>query len=66
MVSGEAMVREERMTVTQPRPQERAAAAPKAATGKTDFHNPNCTSRIQVGGKWCCVDRWAPSLVLCP
>jgi len=66
--SRKAEPREHESKAVEPRraPQERAAAAPKAATGKTDFHNPNCTSRIQVGGKWCCVDRWAPSLVLCP
>ena len=66
--SRKAEPREHESKAAEPRraPQERAAAAPKAATGKTDFHNPNCTSRIQVGGKWCCVDRWAPSLVLCP
>jgi squalene-hopene/tetraprenyl-beta-curcumene cyclase len=38
MVSGEAMVREERMTVTQPRPQERAAATPAQALARARDH----------------------------
>jgi len=66
--SRKAAPRERERKSAEPRraPVERAAAAPKASTSTTDFSNPNCGSRIQVGGKWCCTHRSAPSLVICP